>query len=71
MCIVEKHTFVGTHKHNINTGGKALLPRLKSRVSEPRYHENLSALYSVYRKSNGIVSLEDVQSIPKKYNIGK
>ncbi len=33
--------------------------------------ENLDALYSVYRKTNDIVSLEDVRSIPKKYNIGK
>ncbi len=33
--------------------------------------ENLDALYSVYRDSNGIVSLKEIQSIPHKYNIGK
>ncbi|MCH5267728.1 MAG: DUF4065 domain-containing protein [Lachnospiraceae bacterium] len=32
---------------------------------------NLKALYDVYREENGIVSLEIIQSIPKKYAIGK
>ncbi len=32
---------------------------------------NLKALYDVYRKENGIVSLEKIQSIPKRYAIGK
>ncbi len=32
---------------------------------------NLKALYEVYRKENGIISLEKVQAIPKRYSIGK
>lgn len=32
---------------------------------------NLKALYDVYRKENGIVSLEIIREIPKKYAIGK
>ncbi len=33
--------------------------------------ENLKALYDAYRQKHGIVSLEDIQAIPEKYNIGK
>lgn len=32
---------------------------------------NLKALYDVYRKENGIVSLETIQAIPECYAIGK
>lgn len=32
---------------------------------------NLKALYDVYRKENGIVSLEKIQSLPERYDIGK
>lgn len=32
---------------------------------------NLKALYDVYRKANGIVSLEKIQAIPERYAIGK
>lgn len=32
---------------------------------------NLKALYDVYRKENGIISLEKIQEIPEKYDIGK
>lgn len=32
---------------------------------------NLKALYDVYRKANGIVSLEKIQAIPEHYAIGK
>ena len=32
---------------------------------------NLKALYEVYRKENGIVSLDVILAIPKKYAIGK
>lgn len=32
---------------------------------------NLKALYDVYRRENGIVSLEKIQAIPKRYAIGK
>lgn len=33
--------------------------------------ENLKALYDAYRQRHNIISLEDIQSIPEKYNIGK
>jgi len=33
--------------------------------------ENLKALYDAYRQKNGIISLEKIQEIPQKYNIGK
>ncbi len=32
---------------------------------------NLRALYDVYRKENGIISLETILAIPEKYSIGK
>lgn len=32
---------------------------------------NLKALYDVFRKQNGIVSLEKIQAIPERYAIGK
>ena len=32
---------------------------------------NLKALYDAYRQKNGIISLENIHEIPKKYNIGK
>ncbi len=32
---------------------------------------NLKALYDVYRKENGIVSLEKIRAIPERYAIGK
>ena len=33
--------------------------------------ENLKVLYDTYRRERGIISLEDIQAIPEKYNIGK
>lgn len=33
--------------------------------------ENLKALYDAYRQKHGIISLEDIRTIPEKYNIGK
>ena len=33
--------------------------------------ENLERLYNVYRKQNGLISLEKIKAIPKKYAIGK
>ena len=32
---------------------------------------NLKALYDVFRKENGIISLEKIRAIPKRYAIGK
>lgn len=33
--------------------------------------ENLKTLYDTYRQKHGIISLEEIQAIPEKYNIGK
>ncbi|MGN1405245.1 MAG: type II TA system antitoxin MqsA family protein [Erysipelotrichaceae bacterium] len=33
--------------------------------------DNLKKLYDEYRKINDLISLEDIRSIPEKYNIGK
>lgn len=32
---------------------------------------NLNGLYDAYRQKHGIIALEDIRSIPEKYNIGK
>lgn len=32
---------------------------------------NLKTLYDAYRQKNGIISLEEILEIPKKYNTGK
>ena len=32
---------------------------------------NLKELYDTYRQKNDIISLEKIQSLPEKYNIGK
>jgi putative zinc finger/helix-turn-helix YgiT family protein len=32
---------------------------------------NLQKLYDAYRQKNGIISLEEILEIPKKYNTGK
>lgn len=38
----------------------------------PEFNDyNLQALYDVYRKENGIISLEQIRAIPVKYGIGK
>ena len=73
-CVIESREMTGTI-HGVKyqyEGREARCSNCGEIVYVPMINdENLSALYSVYRNSNGIVSLEDVQSIPKKYNIGK
>ena len=53
-------------------GKEAYCQKCGKPVWVPEFHDsNLEALYNVYRTENGIISLEEVRSIPEKYNIGK
>lgn len=54
------------------TGKEARCDRCHAKVYIPEINDsNLKALYDVYRKENGIVSLDVILAIPKKYAIGK
>lgn len=54
------------------TGKEARCIHCNTRVYVPEINDfNLKALYEVYRKENGIVSLDVILAIPKKYAIGK
>lgn len=54
------------------TGKEARCIHCNTRVYVPEINDfNLKALYEVYRKKNGIVSLDVILAIPKKYAIGK
>ena len=59
----KEYSYLGTEARCKECGELVYVPELSD--------ENLRALYDVYREENGIVSLKAVQSIPKKYNIGK
>ena len=63
-------TIKGTEYHYI--GKEARCTVCGNRVYVPEINDsNLKALYDVYRQKNGIVSLEVIRAIPKKYAIGK
>lgn len=72
--IVEEKEMVGTIR-----GGKYHYLGKEARCSkcgayvyvEELSEYNLKKLYEVYREENGIVSLEKIQAIPKRYSIGK
>ena len=54
------------------TGKEARCIRCNTRIYVPEINDfNLKALYEVYRKENGIVSLDVILAIPEKYAIGK
>jgi hypothetical protein len=54
------------------TGKEARCSRCNARVYVPEVVDlNLKALYDVYRQKNGIVSLDVILAIPKKYAIGE
>lgn len=59
---VEYH-FLGKEAYCKNCGEAVYVPEIND--------YNLEALYDVYRRENGIISLSIVRSIPEKYNIGK
>lgn len=53
-------------------GQKASCAECGSQIFVPEISDfNLQALYDVYRKENGIISLEQIREIPEKYSIGK
>ena len=53
-------------------GKEARCVKCNTSVYVPEINDyNLKALYEVYRKENGIVSLDVILAIPKKYVIGK
>lgn len=57
------YRYVGKEAHCVDCGSQLFIPELSD--------YNLRALYDVYRKENGIVSLEQIREIPEKYDIGK
>ncbi|WP_196594236.1 type II toxin-antitoxin system antitoxin SocA domain-containing protein [Pectinatus sottacetonis] len=53
-------------------GKTAYCKNCKNEIYVPSINDfNLNALYSVYRKKQNIISLEDIRAINPKYNIGK
>lgn len=72
--IVEDKTITSELKSNVYTyvGKVAKCEKCHSEVFVPEIIDyNLKALYDVYRKKNGIISLDKILEIPKKYSIGK
>lgn len=55
--------YIGKEAHCADCGAPVFVPEISD--------FNLSALYDAYRKENGIVPLETIRAIPKKYAIGK
>lgn len=54
------------------TGRECYCADCGSRVFVPEISDsNLRALYDVFRRANGIISLEQIRAIPEKYAIGK
>ncbi|NLV16141.1 MAG: DUF4065 domain-containing protein [Syntrophomonadaceae bacterium] len=54
------------------TGNKAVCTECGTEVYAAEIEDgNLKALYDAYRQKNGIISLEKILEIPRKYNIGK
>lgn len=53
-------------------GKKAICTKCGSEVYVPEILDfNMKSLYDVYRKKNGIISLEKILELPKRYSIGK
>ena len=59
----KNYCYVGKEAHCADCGSQIFIPELSD--------YNLRALYDVYRKENGIISLEQIREIPEKYAIGK
>lgn len=55
--------YIGKEVHCTDCGSQLFIPELLD--------YNLRALYDVYRKENGIISLEQIREIPERYAIGK
>ena len=58
-----EYSYIGKEAHCAECGAPVFIPELMD--------ANLQALYDVYRQLNGIISLEKIREIPKKYDIGK
>lgn len=59
----KEYHYIGTEAHCADCGSQIFIPEISD--------FNLRALYDVYRKENGIISLEQIREIPEKYSIGK
>jgi len=59
----EVYEFISKIAYCDECGAEVYVPEIED--------ENLKALYDAYRQKHGIISLEDIQAIPEKYNIGK
>lgn len=57
------YRYVGKAVHCTKCGSELFVPELSD--------FNLRTLYDVFRKENGIISLEQIREIPEKYAIGK
>lgn len=71
--ILEKELY-GTlkGKRYFYNGKEAICIKCNSPLFVPEINDyNLKSLYDVYRDKNGLVSLEIINEIPKKYQIGK
>lgn len=55
--------YVGKEAHCADCGSELFIPEFSD--------FNLRALYDVFRKENGLISLEQIRKIPEKYAIGK
>lgn len=59
----KEYLYVGKKAHCADCGCELFIPEFSD--------FNLQALYDVFRKENGLISLEQIQEIPEKYAIGK
>jgi len=59
----KEYVYNGKETYCANCGAPVYVPEISD--------YNLKALYDSYRKENGIISLDMIQAIPKKYAIGK
>lgn len=59
----KEYSYTGQEAHCTECGSPVFIPELSD--------ANLRALYDVYRKENGIIPLDQIREIPKKYDIGK
>lgn len=59
----EVYEFISKNAYCDECGTEVYVPEIED--------ENLKSLYAVYRQKHNIISLEDIQAIPEKYNIGK
>ena len=58
-----EYSYIGRKAHCADCGSQVFVPELVD--------ANLRALHDVYRRENGIISLDQIREIPEKYDIGK